>query len=197
MEVLEMKKAEAVKYRETAQENRGLWIHTFANNKFYAFDPRPEEISIEDIAHALALTCRFSGHCNTHYSVAQHSVLVSKLVPEEFALEGLLHDAPEAYLTDVPRPIKHMLNDQMDGLWTATEDRLYAVIAKKFGALEVLPEAVHDVDYNIVADEASVLFVPIPDWVEWYELLGVDIEPMGWEEAEQAFLERFKELTNG
>jgi len=82
------------------------WFTTFTGKKFYPFSPRIEDIDIVDIAHALSLVCRFGGHLPEHYSVAQHSVLVSYLVPTELSLEGLIHDAAEAYIGDIIRPIK-------------------------------------------------------------------------------------------
>lgn len=82
------------------------WITTFTGKKFHLFDPQLDEICIEDIAHALSLICRFGGHLPEHYSVAQHSVLVSQLVTENLRLEGLLHDAEEAYIGDMVRPLK-------------------------------------------------------------------------------------------
>lgn len=91
----------------TTTKRCGDWIQTFTGNQFWPLDPRPEDFELTDIAHALSLICRFGGHTIVHYSVAQHSLLVSRLVPARFALEGLLHDAAEAYLADVPRPIKH------------------------------------------------------------------------------------------
>lgn len=82
------------------------WITTYTGKKFHLFDPQLDEICIEDIAHALSLICRFGGHLPEHYSVAQHSILVSQLVPENLTLEGLLHDAEEAYIGDMVRPLK-------------------------------------------------------------------------------------------
>ena len=82
------------------------WISTYTDKKFHYLNPTEEEICIEDIAHALALTCRFGGHCSKFYSVAEHSIRVSNIVPETLRLQALLHDAHEAYLHDVPRPIK-------------------------------------------------------------------------------------------
>lgn len=82
------------------------WIQTFTGQVFDPFKTEPETIKILDIGHALANTCRFGGHIKTFYSVAQHSVVVSNLVPKPLALWGLLHDAAEAYLGDIPRPIK-------------------------------------------------------------------------------------------
>jgi uncharacterized protein len=83
------------------------WIRTFTGKRFYPLQPRIQDIDITDIAHALSLQCRFTGHCTRHYSVAEHSLLVASLVPEEHQLQALLHDASEAYLTDVARPVKH------------------------------------------------------------------------------------------
>ena len=90
------------------------WIQTYTGVKFFPLDPNPQDVKIEDIAHALSNVCRFAGQCHSHYSVALHSVCVSKLLEEvygsdkvELCLLGLLHDAPEAYFGDIPRPVKH------------------------------------------------------------------------------------------
>lgn len=94
-------------------DGRGPFIHVYPSNKqFFPFDPRPEEMCIEDIAHGLSTECRFGGHC-PYYSVAEHSILVSKFLLTRYpqnpivAMLGLLHDGPEAYLKDVPRPLKY------------------------------------------------------------------------------------------
>lgn len=71
-----------------ADDRRGDWIQTFTGRRFWPLDPRPEDVCIEDIAHALSLKCRFGGHCTRFYSVAEHSVHVSNYVPAEFALWG-------------------------------------------------------------------------------------------------------------
>lgn len=87
---------------------RGDWLQTHTGVHFYPLDPRPEEIDITDIAHSLALQCRWAGHVKQHYSVAEHCVRVSRIVPKEDALWALLHDAAEAYLIDLPRPLKNL-----------------------------------------------------------------------------------------
>src|SRR6266700_4788978 len=89
--------------------NRGDWIQTAMGRKFWPMDPRSGEVFIDDIAHALSMLCRFGGHCIRFYSVAEHSVLLSRVAEPRFKLWALLHDASEAYLADVPRPVKPAL----------------------------------------------------------------------------------------
>src|SRR5690348_18006267 len=83
-------------------------IHTFTGRTFCPLDPKPEDIDIQDIAHALSCQCRFTGHSRKFYSVAEHCVRVSLLVSPDLQLAALLHDASEAYLSDVARPIKRL-----------------------------------------------------------------------------------------
>jgi len=104
----------------------GDWHQTYTGKKFWPLDPHPDEICIEDIAHALSLLCRFGGHCKEFYSVAQHSVLgANELFWEykenntdadyiSFAIHFLLHDATEAYLCDLPRPIKRAITTKFN-----------------------------------------------------------------------------------
>ena len=103
--------------------------------------PDPDLIDIEDIAHALSLICRFTGHVNEFDSVAQHSLIVSRIVPQEHRLVGLMHDATEAYLTDVSRPLKAMLPD-----YRAAEHKLWLAIAERFDLPVELPFAVKQAD---------------------------------------------------
>ncbi len=107
--------------------SKRAWIYTNSGNMFDLSDPTPEMIKIEDIAHALSHICRYTGHVKEFYSVALHSLIVSEIVPAEFALEGLLHDAAEAYLNDISAPLKTLLPDYRD-----IETRVESVIAKKF-----------------------------------------------------------------
>jgi len=171
----------------TKRENG--WIYTYSGLKFNAFEPHNDQICIEDIAHALALNCRFNGHIHTHFSVAQHSIIISKLVPKEYALEALLHDAPEAYLTDVPRPIKRFLPECQE-----IEDNILEVILKKFGCVFPLPDCVLEIDHHMVADEAIALWPKRPEWVNDFTPNGIEINPWNWKVSEKLFLERFREL---
>jgi hypothetical protein len=180
--------------------DRGSWIQTYSGLLFHPGDPQPEEICIEDIAHALSLQCRFTGHVQKLYSVAQHSWFVSKTTKPENALWGLLHDASEAYLVDVARPVKH--HPLMMG-YRILEDMVMKAVAKKFGLEFPIPQDVKDADNRLLLTEKRDL-LPNPDytWSSLVDLEGRAIQPLPdkltyWqpEAAEHAFLERFKELT--
>ena len=125
----------------------GDWIRTHNGMNFYVSDPRKEEILIEDISHALSMLCRFGGHCNKFYSVAEHSCHASDLLPTEYKLYGLLHDATEAYMVDLPRPVKKMIPEYKE-----MEDSLFEWIKLKF-KIDV------KLDYNIVKDVDNKLLI--------------------------------------
>jgi uncharacterized protein len=128
--------------------DRGDWMQTFTGRKFYPLDPREEEVHLDDIVHALSHVCRFGGHCLFHYSVAQHSVLVAK--DAEHKLEALLHDAAEAYLGDIIRPLK---KDHGLTRYREAESRVHAVICRRFGALIQTPADVAREDLRALATE--------------------------------------------
>ena len=169
------------------------WIQTFTRRHFTPLDPKPGDVDIRDIAHSLSLQCRFNGHCRTFYCVADHSVRVSRIVPDHDALWGLMHDAAEAYLTDLPRPVKRQLT-----VFGDIEDKVLEVIAEVFGLQWPMPDSVHEADLRLLATEARDLMNVRPlDWGIDCETLQDTIEPLTPVEAEQAFLSRFNELTNG
>jgi uncharacterized protein len=178
--------------KATTQRN-GDWIQTAMGRQFWPMDPRPEEISLEDIAHALSMTCRFGGHCLHFYSVAEHSVLLSEAVSPENALWALLHDATEAYLTDVPRPVKPFLPG-----YKAAEDALEAVVAKRFGLPLPMPNEVKEADRRILTDEAAQNMArpPVP-WSTIAEPLGVRLHFWSPPKAKAQFFSRFADLTGG
>lgn len=103
-------------------------IRTFTGKYMNVFEPTEDMICIEDVAHALSNQCRFGGHLPKFYSVAQHSLMCCEMATPERKLEALLHDASEAYLLDVPKPIKQRLSNYKE-----IEDNLMRLIAKKFG----------------------------------------------------------------
>jgi len=167
------------------------WIQTYTGRKFFPLAPRAADIDIRDIAHALSLNCRFNGHCRKFYSVAEHSVRVSRALPREHALWGLLHDAGEAYLTDVPRPVKGQMRQFVD-----IEDRLLEVIVRHFGLSFPMPEPVRHFDEALLATEGRDLMAPPPEpWKLDAAPLAERIDPWIAEEAERVFLERFDELS--
>ncbi len=140
--------------------NRGDWIQTWGGGLFYPLDPRPEEIHIEDIAHALSLICRFNGHCDRFYSVAQHSVMIACMASPENALWGLLHDAAECYVADMPRPVKRCIPGYKE-----IEAGVELAVAQKFGLPEIMPPQIKELDHAMLALEANtVLKVSPKDW---------------------------------
>jgi len=182
---------------------RGDWMQTFTGGRFYPMDPRPEEIEPADIAHALSLLCRYNGHVDRFYSVAEHCVHLSNVVPRTDALFtharwALLHDATEAYVGDMIRPLKQSMPD-----YRAAEDRVMVAIAERFGLggpLEAwMPDAVKEADTRILLDErAALMSATRHRWgVDDLEPLGVEIH--GWppEVAEREWLNRFRELMPG
>lgn len=167
------------------------WIQTYTGKKFYPLDPRVEDIDIEDIAHSLSMQCRYNGHCTSFYSVAEHCVLLSHAVDPEHALTALLHDAAEAYLSDIPRPIKPHLEG-----FRERESALDHAIAEKFGLPYPWPEQVKDYDFRILFDERADIMRPCEhDWEIEGEPLGVRVE--GWlpDLVKILFLARFSELS--
>jgi hypothetical protein len=129
---------------------------------FWPLDPDPELIKVEDVAHALSNLCRYAGHCSEFYSVAQHCVLVSQLCGSDplDQLRGLLHDATEAYLVDVPRPVKRQLPE-----YTAAEKRLESAIEAAFNVDGLSSSVVKRADELALWIEADRLMQPLrPEW---------------------------------
>lgn len=168
-----------------------MFLQTRSGDPLDFQDPDPNSIHIEDIAHALALTCRYNGHTPFPYSVAQHCVLASYAAPHSLELEALLHDAQEAYVGDMPSPLKKMLPG-----YQVVEDKLEAVIRKKFGLPEEFSPGVKEVDMRMLVTEARAfgfkLWVPT-DGIEPYD--EFEILPWSWKETKLHFLARFELLT--
>ena len=179
--------------KEADEVWRGDWIQTFRRKSFYPANPIVDDIDIEDIAHALSMQCRFAGHTPRFYSVAEHSVHVSRHCPLELRLWGLLHDATEAYLVDVPRPLKPMLKGYVE-----IENNLMQAVIKRFDLLpaEHMPPAVKAIDNRILFDErAQLMGGPVKPWNFDMEPLGIEIRGWSPEIAEMQFLDAFDRLT--
>lgn len=154
-------------------------IRTYSGIYMNVFEPTEEMVCLEDIAHALSNTCRFGGHTPKYYSVAQHSVFCAENTKGD-KLEALLHDASEAYLTDMPKPIKQRLRN-----FKKLEDNLMFVIAKKFGFNYPLSRETKIVDELALKDE-------------WEFVIGNKVLPMYTTQYSKfLFLEKFNEIKDG
>lgn len=174
-------------------ERLGDWMQTVTGKVFWPIDPRPEEVYIEDIAHALGMMCRYNGHCTKFYSVAEHSWIVSQHVPQDYALWGLLHDASEAYIADIVRPAKRFISGYIEA-----EDKIMAAVCDRFGLTKIMPPEVKKIDSAILVDEAKFIMGPKPmEWDFPEPAIGLT-NIAGWspEVAKQKFLERFYELVS-
>lgn len=156
---------------------------TVSLHKLNLSAPALNLISIEDIAHSLSLICRFNGHIQQFYSVAEHCVLLSKLVPEEYAYAALLHDAAEAYTGDITRPLRELVDIR------AIEDRFNDVIREKYRvAVRFDCDEILEADKRLLCTERPELAIP-----------GVEPFPIKlnhWTpyQARSAFMLRFFEL---
>lgn len=180
---------------------RGAFMSVYSGGKFYPLDPKPAEILIEDIAHALSHQNRFNGHLKWPYTVAQHSVLVSKYVEQRITTDrntllfALLHDAAEAYIGDVIRPVKYNLP-----LFKEIEDKIMDAVARKFGFTmgKKATAIVKTADNLMCAAEKRDLH---PTKIEWpgmpaplYSVVS-EITPWTHSYAKGQFMRRFNQLT--
>jgi len=137
------------------QKRKGDPMRTVSGKTFWPMDPIIDDIDIHDIAHSLSNQCRYAGHTAVFYSVAEHSVHIAQELntagyDKNTVAWGLLHDATEAYCTDVPRPIKKYLPD-----FIAIEEKLHEAISVRFGLSREIPAIVTSYDNRILANEMS------------------------------------------
>ena len=189
------------------------WIPTYTGHHFDIFDPDPAKIHIEDIAHHLSLINRFNGATLFPYSVAQHSLMVSSLCPQEYKLAGLMHDAAEAYVGDFPAPWRSRL-------WVRWMERSYYLQEQKFDELEpaicdaicgalgtdvwirsclsmTASPIVHEADQRALATERRDIMAGGGRWPTDGKFKPSDevIKERHFRDVEQEFLMRYKELT--
>lgn len=141
------------------------WIQTYTSKQFWPLNPKTKDICLLDIVWALSQKCRYTGHCNRFYSILEHSLLVNKFCPN-YPLEGLFHDAAEAYLPDVASPLKCL---PFMSEFKKIENRILEIIFKKFELTWPLPEEVDLIDKAMVFDERQEL---MPDWPVDWEIKG-------------------------
>lgn len=168
-------------------------ITTLSGNWFDILKPEDYEYDIKEIGHSLSNLCRYTGHTNEFYSVAEHSVLVSRIVPEPLALCGLLHDASEAFLGDVSSPLKKLLPE-----YKRIEDNVQKAIAKHFSLPYPYPHEIHEADKRMYWQERqTVANNGIRDGL-WHQNLRATrkVEAVGMSPtmAYRMFMQRYKEI---
>jgi len=173
-----------------------LWMETHAGKRL-SLPVTPEMLDIEDISHALSFQCRYAGHTNRFYSVAEHCCLVSDYVfrhtkDARHALAALLHDASEAYLVDIPKPIKPYLAN-----YAELEQQIEIEVAKKWNVDYPWSALIKQADCRILIDERRELFHDTGfDWgLPVDEALGVQVEGLEPRFAKAQFLERFHDYA--
>ncbi|TWT35353.1 hypothetical protein KOR34_02440 [Posidoniimonas corsicana] len=169
------------------------WIGLYEGGRVDLLHPRPEQFTIEDIARGLSRVNRFAGHTHEPYSVAQHSVIVSRLVPPELALCGLLHDASEAYLGDLVRPLKQRLPGYVE-----LEARMMLAIAERFDFPWPKPVEVREVDNRLLVTERDLLQPKAPAWESLRDVKPYPRVQISYELPARAagnFLRRYEEIV--
>jgi len=175
-------------------------IETYTGVMFNFLDPKQEDIKIEDIAHSLSLQCRFTGHCKQFYSVAEHSIaiadhLAKKYRDRKLTLAGLLHDASEAYLSDLASPLKQQLDH-----YDIIEMNLQAHLEVKFD-IDLRDLRIKEADIVMLSQEASQLLPSKGDSWDWEGNWGGrpnKVEPVAClppHLAEKLFLAWYSQLT--
>lgn len=176
-------------------DTKRAWIQTYSGGMFHILDPQQDEILITDIGHALGMLCRFTGHVRRFYSIAEHCVLGSRLVPQKDALWFLLHDASEAYITDLNRPLKHFTG--IGSEYLPVEEKIMNAICQKFRLLGEEPASIKKIDNSMLFAEKEQLLAPLEWDAKWGDVKAADVKVKCWapEVAEVEFLHRFYELT--
>lgn len=175
------------------QEQTKTCISIVGGGYFDFLNPSKSEYTIDTIATALSNLCRYTGHVTRFYSVAEHSVLVSRIVPAKYALEALLHDASEAFVGDVSSPLKKLLDRYQE-----IEDEVQKSIAEKFNLVYPFPDEIHKADKQLYWSERREI-APAVDLL-WNKAFRASkrVEPQGWtpKVAKKRFLARYQEIIN-
>ena len=159
------------------------YLKTVSGRNIDPFNINPEDIDIQDIAQSLSMQCRYNGHTKKFYSVAEHSVLVSQVLPDEHKLWGLLHDASEAYVGDLISPVKHKIDS-----FISLENNIQKAVAQHFKLPVVMPDIIHQADKHVLDLELSWLASDCLD----SEIGIIGIEPSA---AATLFLNCFNSLS--
>jgi hypothetical protein len=166
------------------------WIQTYTGLQFWPEDPRVEDIDIRDIIHSLSNQCRYTGHTRSFYSVAQHSVICSLNIIPKHAKWALMHDASEAYVSDLASPVKKYFPKYMD-----MEEKVQVAVAERFNLPWPMPDLVTKMDYKVLATEKRDLLGEEPaPWGRLPDPLEERIIAQSPQQARRAFITRFVEL---
>ena len=132
------------------------WTQTYTGKQFRLMNPTQDSICLDDIAHSLSMQCRFNGHTQRFYSVAEHCWWASHIVSPENALQALMHDASEAYISDIPKPFKLMLGFFVEMI----EHQHLSAIGEKFGFSADLTSEVKAADVEMLLHEREQALIP-------------------------------------
>jgi uncharacterized protein len=176
------------------------WIQTYTGVAFDITNAKMSDLNIGDIAHSLSMQCRFNGHTNRFYSVAEHSLVVTELVSQHtndpwILMQALLHDGSEAYLCDIPRPIKPLLIE-----YKVYERQIEQLIFARWDCEEEMNPLIKSADIAALLMEKNKLMSkePMP-WAEYpidFEFKTVNITGLMPFEAKTRFLEKFDEIQD-
>lgn len=155
----------------------GPTILTHSGHYFSFLTPEDCPFTLVDIAHGLSNICRFGGQCHRFYSVAEHSVHVASLVRPELRWAALMHDAAEAFVGDMPKPLKEMLPD-----YQAIEKRVETVIAKRFrlSTVEMMDPAIKHADRVMLRTEQRQVMNNNDGWAHCADVEPAEITIQFW-----------------
>ena len=174
---------------------KGASIILSSGKSLYFDKPDPKVMDPDMIGLALAKLCRWTGQCLEFFSVAQHCVLVSKLVPEEHAMAGLMHDASEAFIGDINRPLKFAMENSAPGVLRGIEDALHEALAKRYGFQFPHDPCVKVADnLSLATEKRDILPYDSTPWVGMPEPLEAPLRPVGPKGAYTMWMNRFEEL---
>jgi len=179
-------------------EDRGPWIATLSGIRFYIREMNLCDIPLDDMAHALSMNCRYNGHISRHYSVAEHSLIISEILElwgasRDVQLQGLLHDISEVFVPDIPRPFKGEITG-----FKEYEDALLHEASLEFDFMYPFDERVLWLDRNIVRNEAEALFPNPPEWTKDYEWVRPMPRYIGLDaiDAKNEWLQRYEDIRS-
>jgi hypothetical protein len=178
-----------------ATATKAYWIQTLSGKKFSYLDPQPESICKCDIVHALSREPRYAGHTLFNYTVGQHSVLCSQMIDQTYALQAFMHDFAEAYIKDIPHPLKVLIDEESGGVLKEIENGIMYAICDKYGVAYPFPCEVKKADMRMMATERKYLLGASPEpWDVEEEPYDIRIECWKYAQVVDNMFSRWSEL---